>query len=145
MQSPRPRLRDRIALFFMGRNGPDTLYYFFFALSLIAIFLNGILRYHPVLRVVLPILYALFFGLALFRLLSRNIAKRRKENAAFRRFFGWLFRPFYRLYLRLRDRRTHVYRKCPHCKSMLRLRRIPGEHVARCPACHDTFTVKVKG
>lgn len=144
MQNQRPSLRERIALFFMGRNGPDTLYTFSFALSLVAIFLWGIFRYHPVWRIVLPVLYFLFFGYALFRLFSRNILRRRRENEAFRRFFARLFRPVYRVYLRVRDRKTHVYRKCPHCKSFLRLRRIPGEHVARCPACHDTFTIRVK-
>ena len=144
MQNPRPSLRERIARFFMGRNGPDTLYTVSFALSLIAIFFGGIFRARPLLRIVLSVLYLAFFGYAIFRLLSRNIPARRRENAAFCRFFTRLFRPFYRLYLRVRDRKTHVYHKCPHCKSMLRLRRIPGEHVARCPACHGTFPLTVK-
>ena len=145
MRYPNPGgFRYRLARFFMGRNGADTLYYTAFSFSLVFIFLTGLFVSHRVLRYVFPALYLLSFGYALFRFFSRNVAKRQRENAAFRRFFGKLFLPFRRAYLRIRDRKTHIYRKCPHCKSTLRLARIPGEHVVRCPACSERFPVRVK-
>lgn len=136
--------RARLARFLMGRNGADTLYHFVFVLSLAFIFLGGIFYRHTVLQYLFPALYLIAFGYCLFRFFSRNIAKRQKENAAFRRFWGKLFMPARRAFLRIRDRKTHVFRKCPHCKSTLRLARIPGEHVVRCPACGERFSVTVK-
>ncbi len=145
MRYPHPGgFRFRLARFFMGRNGPDTLYYLFLGLSLLCIFLGGIFRTHRVLGILFPLLYLIFFGYTLFRLLSRNLIARRRENAAFRRALAALCRPPRRLYLRIRDRKTHVFRKCPSCKSTLRLARIPGAHTVRCPECQRRFDVFVK-
>ncbi|MBE6656422.1 MAG: hypothetical protein E7609_06120 [Ruminococcaceae bacterium] len=136
--------RYRLARFFAGRNGADALYYLAFSLSLIFIFLSGIFYAHSVLKYLFPALYLLAFGYALFRMLSRNVTKRQRENAAFRRAMKSLFMPLRRTYLRIRDRKTHLYRKCPYCKSTLRLARIPGDHIVRCPSCGERFPVKVK-
>ena len=145
MRYPCPNgFRYRLARFFAGRNGADTLYHVLFVLSLIFVFLGGVFYTHGVLGYLFPILYLITLGYALFRFFSRNVAKRRRENAAFRRFFGKLFTPVRRTYLKVRQRKTHVFRKCPHCKNMLRLARIPGEHVVRCPACGERFSVTVK-
>ena len=136
--------RARLARFLMGRNGPDSLYYTAFALSLVAIFLSGIFSEKPYLRILFSVLYFSFFGYALFRFFSRNVAKRRKENEAFRRAFRTLFMPFRRIFLRVYQRKTHVFRKCPACRATLRLARIPGEHTVRCPSCGNRFSVRVK-
>ena len=145
MRTPRPYgFRYRLARFFAGRNGADTLYHVLFVLSLIFVFLSGIFYTHRVLRVVFPLLYFITLGYALFRFFSRNLSKRQRENAAFRRFFGKLFMPMRRAFLKLRHRKTHIFRKCPHCKNTLRLARIPGEHVVRCPACGERFSLSVK-
>lgn len=73
--------------------------------------------------------------LIFFRMFSRNIAKRRRENDRFCGFFK-LWRN------RFRDRRTHVYRKCPKCKAVLRLPRAKGKHAVVCPRCHERFRVR---
>ncbi len=145
MRTPRPYgFRFRLARFFAGRNGADTLYYTALFFSLICIFLGGLFSQDPLYNLLFFALYFLFFGYSLFRFFSRNIAKRQREDRAFRRFFGKLFLPFRRLGMRFRYRKTHVFRKCPHCKSTLRLARIAGEHVVKCPACGNRFAVKVK-
>ena len=73
-----------------------------------------------------------------YRMFSRNIAARQKENAAFLRlktrvgvFFKGLFD------------RQHVYRSCPHCKAQLRLPRKKGVHTVACPKCRRDFKVKI--
>ena len=136
--------RYRLMRFFAGRNGADTLYYASFVLALVCILLMRILRESERLNVIFFVLYLLFFGYALFRCFSRNVAKRQRENLAFRRLLGKLNAPIVRARIRLRDRKTHVFRKCPTCKNTLRLKRIPGEHTVRCPACGNRFSVKVK-
>lgn len=142
---PPSGFRYRLARFFMGRNGPDTLYFICVVLSLVVLTASAILiPYNYVLAIVGFLLYALLFGYAIFRVFSRNLVKRQRENAAVRRFFGILFRPFRRIYFRIRDRKTHVFRKCPNCHATLRLARVAGEHIVRCPACHERFPVKVK-
>lgn len=145
MRYPRPfGFRARLARFFMGRNGADALYYAAFAMALVAIFLGGFFSDSPLWQIAFFLLYFLFFAYALFRFFSRNIAKRQKENAAFCRAFRALTMPLRRLSLRIRQRKTHVFRKCPACRATLRLSRIPGEHTVRCPSCQNRFSVRVK-
>ena len=72
----------------------------------------------------------------IFRIFSRNIVKRRREVD---RFYGF----FRNKRNRFRDRKTHVYRKCPHCKAVLRLPKRKGKHTVCCPACKERFSVKI--
>lgn len=88
------------------------------------------------------ILYAVYLTLSIllivvifFRIFSRNIAKRRKENEKFCGFFRLLRNRF-------RDRKTHVYRKCPQCKVILRLPKAKGKHYVVCPRCKHRFQTK---
>lgn len=136
--------RYRLASFFMGRNGTDTLFYVAFALSFVCIFLCGLFADRPVLYALFFFLYLALAGYGIFRMFSRNLARRRRENAAFRHGIAVLFTPLRRLRLRIRDRKTHVFRRCTACRSMLRLPRVPGEHTVRCPRCHESFSVKIK-
>lgn len=73
--------------------------------------------------------------LIFFRIFSKNIAKRRRENEKFCGFFKLLGNRF-------RDRKTHVYRKCPKCKVVLRLPKAKGKHTVVCPRCRERFEVK---
>ena len=70
-----------------------------------------------------------------FRMFSRNIAKRRKENEKFCGFFILRRNKF-------RDRKTHVYRKCPSCKAVLRLPKAKGKHSVVCPRCKNRFITR---
>ncbi len=127
----------RLARMLAGRNGPDTLYYVFFALALLCSICQWFFD-----SIIPSVLSGVFILLALFRCFSRNIARRRRENAAFCTFFskvGNLFRPRSR-----RIPKTHVFRKCKICKSKLRLRYVPGKHHVRCPRCNGLFEVKIK-
>ncbi len=69
------------------------------------------------------------------RMFSRNIPARRRENERFCGFFK-LKRNKHR------DRKTHVYRKCPNCHAMLRLPKAKGKHFVVCPACRHRFETK---
>ena len=70
-----------------------------------------------------------------FRMFSRNIPKRRRENERFCNFFKLRRNKF-------RDRNTHVYRKCPKCGVTLRLPKAKGRHFVVCPRCKRRFEVK---
>ena len=70
-----------------------------------------------------------------FRMFSRNIAARRRENERFCGFFKLRRNKF-------RDRKTHVYRKCHACGAVLRLPKAKGKHFVVCPRCNKRFEVK---
>lgn len=70
-----------------------------------------------------------------YRMFSRQVAKRKKENDKFCGFFRLRKNKF-------KDRKTHVYRKCPDCKAVLRLPKAKGKHSVVCPRCKNKFTVK---
>lgn len=129
--------RGRMARFLYGRNGPDTLYnvcvWSALALAIIGIFFDSY---------ILSVLYLLLFGYALFRFFSRNVSKRQRENLAFCGFFKKIKQFFSMGKKKLTDR-DHVYHKCPHCNSQLRLPRVKGEHNVRCPRCTSIFSIKI--
>ena len=127
------RFSMMLSRFMAGRNGPDTLYYVFFALAFIASVCQWFTtRLYP------SFIAAVFILYAMFRFTSRNIYKRRQENEKFRRFIFRITHP------RRHEIKTHVFRKCRHCKSKLRLRYVKGKHTVRCPRCDGLFDVKIR-
>lgn len=131
------KIREAFARFMYGRNGADKLYNCCVISSLVLLLLNLIFR-----TFVLEILAYALFGYALFRFLSRNVYKRQEENRRFLCFWAKIRNRFSTLKARLTDR-EHAYRKCPSCKSQLRLPRKKGKHTVRCPRCGVTFDVKI--
>lgn len=129
--------RYKLMRFLSGRYGVDTLFYvmFFFsaALSLVNCFLkSGILQI---------IVYVVII-LALLRVFSRNIPARQREN---RVFADWWLKIKNNADTRRKRQAdyTHVYKKCPNCKAVLRLPRRKGKHKTVCPKCGIEFSVRV--
>ena len=92
-------------------------------------------RAPTILDIVYRVLSILLVILIFCRMFSRNIAKRRRENEKFCGFFK-LWRN------KIRDRKTHVYRKCPKCAAVLRLPKAKGKHNVVCPRCKERFEVR---
>ena len=132
------KFQDKVIRFMYGRNGNDklnqALFWVYFVILPVNIFLKSI---------VLWILELLLVALYLFRFFSRAIYRRQKENRAFLKIWN-KFTGFFKLQKnKFRDRKTHVYRKCEHCRAVLRLPKKPGKHTVRCPQCGKTFSVKI--
>ena len=132
------RFRNRVQMFFQGRNGADQLnqclLWGYLGIALVNMFVGSHLLY--------------LFGLALlvwsvYRMLSRNIYQRQRENRAFLSFFGGIRKRTRLMRNRWRDRKTHVYKQCPKCRNTLRLPRIKGGHTVCCPCCGNRFEVNV--
>ena len=121
-----------------GRNGHDRLCsllkWVYLALWIVSIVTSAF----DLVAVSLAVwgLQVAVLGYWVFRVFSRNIVKRRHEVD---RFYGF----FRSKRNRFRDRRTHVYRRCPHCKAVLRLPKRKGKHTVCCPACKERFSVKI--
>ncbi|MBQ7374902.1 MAG: hypothetical protein IJW61_02895 [Clostridia bacterium] len=145
----KPSLRERLASFMYGRNGIDQLYHFLFWTIVALSFLNIFLK-----EWVLTVIELLILIYALFRVFSRNVYRRQKENQVYlvclgkiRSFFGGIKRKFSsKMALennKWRDRKTHVYKRCPKCKNILRLPKVKGKHTAACPCCGNRFDVRI--
>lgn len=128
----------KIALmnFMRGRYGTDDLNKFLLWLYIVLIGLNLFVRASFVAGMGLVV-----FVILMFRMFSRNIWKRQQENAGFLKFRRTAIQKYNLERDKWKFRKTHVYKKCPHCKATVRLPRIKGKHVCNCPACKKNFDV----
>ncbi len=126
----------------IGRNGPDNLFRFCvwtaLAVSIISIFV-----FNPWVQLGFSVVYYGLLGYALFRMLSKNVYKRRQENDKYLAVKGKVKAFFSRKKAQFRDRKTHVYKTCPNCKATLRLPKQKGKHTTSCPRCRKSFEVKI--
>lgn len=129
--------RWRLMQFMSGRYGADALFFVLFSISASLAFANIFVRSYILQTVVYAIMV-----LAIIRVMSRNTAARARENRAV---LGAVYKVKGAFDLR-RQRKadyTHIYKKCPHCRAVLRLPRKKGKHTTVCPRCNKSFTVKV--
>lgn len=74
-----------------------------------------------------------------FRILSRDISKRREEN---RKFLIWWY-PFKNWFSRnldkIKDSKDHRYFQCPSCKQKVRVPKGKGNIRITCPKCRTQF------
>ena len=123
-------MRAWFARFMYGRYGGDTLNNLLIWISVGLL----LLAYIPYLWFLMLVAYGVLF-FSLFRCLSRNIPRRRAEEAAYLRLQGKLRKKrALRKQIR-RERKTHRYFKCPSCLAILRVPRGKGEIVVTCPRC----------
>lgn len=119
------KLGDKIRRFMYGRYGNDQLGIFLLLLGVVLALLGsftklywlGFLAYIPLV-------------VAIFRMYSRNVYKRRAENQRFLQAFG-----------PLRDRQ-HRYYTCPRCRQKIRVPRGKGKIRITCPKCGERFEKK---
>ena len=127
----------------MGRYGTDELYYLILSVCLILIIVNQFVT-NVIANIIISSVEILLFAYSIYRVMSRNIYKRQAENMVFRKIINAIKEFFILQRNKHRDRKTHVYRRCPACKSTLRLPRQKGKHTAVCPRCERRFEVKIR-
>jgi len=134
--------KEKLISFMYGRNGADALGNFALILYLVLSIVNGFITSLVASLIISLLCYGLLIY-SFFRMFSRNVTARRKENQAFCS-VGRKIRDFFRLARnKWKDRKTHVYVKCPSCKNTLRLPKQKGEHTVKCPCCSERFALKV--
>ncbi len=129
--------RYKLMKFMSGRYGLDALFYVLFAISAILVVVNMFVG-----SIILQLVIDAIMIYAFYRVLSRNIAARRRENLLVT---GLAHEIKKRQSIR-RQRRadyTHIYKKCPRCHAVLRLPRRKGKHTTVCPKCSKEFKVHV--
>ena len=130
-------LREFLRRMMLGRYGPDhlgtTMFIFAFLLSIIFSiigFASGSL---------LPMVIML---LAFFRMYSRNIPARRRENDRFLTITAPIRSRVRKSKNAFRDRKTHRFFACPACRNTLRVPRGRGKIQITCPRCGERFVKK---
>ena len=75
-----------------------------------------------------------------FRMFSKNTGKRYQENVKFLLIKNRISGPLSRKWAHLKQRKTHVFFKCPSCGQKMRTPKGQGEKHVTCPKCHTQFT-----
>ncbi len=152
-------LKYKFMEFMRGRNGSDELYYAMLIMSLVLEVADWFINSR-----VFSLISVLFFVLTMYRFFSKNLYQRQKENAKFLQVIGKVRnKDFSRdpyevkvkkpskfkkkidaFKMRFRDRKTHVFKKCPSCQAVIRLPKRKGEHTVCCPRCSTDFKVKIR-
>ena len=133
------RFRERVAQFFYGRYGIDSLYYGLLVSILILWVLRVIFASLTPVSIIIYILETVLLFWMLYRCLSRNISARRHENEIFTSFWKKIKNFFILQKNKIRDFKEYRYKNCPHCKAVLRLPKRKGTHSVICPRCAKRF------
>lgn len=134
--------------FYSGRNGSDALSVFLAAVAAVLAIAASVASSSSV-RLFLSGLAIVLVVIALLRMLSRNIGKRRSENDAFLSLFSFLSpdpkakarkeEERRRREQRKEDLRTHAYFRCPECRTECRVPKGKGKIRITCPKCGHQF------
>lgn len=131
--------------FMVGRYGIDAFYKALLVFYLILIILNSILlRITTVGYYITLVLSLAVLVFAFYRVFSKNISARRKENNWWLKTTAPIVKQSKLLSDKWKFRKTHVFRKCPNCKAVLRLPKKKGKHNVNCPHCRQNFKVTVR-
>ena len=130
-------MRSWLQRFMYGRYGQDDLSRFMIILALIFSVLSIFTRW-----VLLNSLGMILLFLTAFRMFSRNTSARAQENLGYLRARGKVIQFFKNIKLRLSQRSTHRFYRCPSCKQQLRVPKGKGLITIRCPKCKTSFERK---
>ncbi|MDY5219320.1 MAG: hypothetical protein SPH82_01910 [Eubacteriales bacterium] len=130
-------IKNSFRRFMTGRHGSDQLSF--------ALLIGGIVL--SLLSSITRIMIFYYLGLAayiwaIFRMFSRNTAKRTAENAKYLEFTRNFRTNVSQSFVRLPNVKQSPYFRCPECTARLRLPRKVGEVTVTCGKCHHQFKQK---
>ncbi|GCD12568.1 BRcat domain-containing protein [Clostridium tagluense] len=131
-------LKNKLAQFMYGRYGTDQLYNALIVVYFVLIVANAFIS-----SAIIRILMSAVLIWTIFRALSRNVYKRRMENEKFMKIWKPVKGSGSLMLRRIKEIKTHRFRKCPHCKKVLRLPRTRGKHIVKCPCCNKEFELQI--
>jgi len=133
-------LKNKLAHFMYGRYGTDQLYIALIVVYFVLVVANTFIRS----TIIDGLMYAMLIWI-IFRTLSRNTYKRSMENEKFMKIWKPVKAKGTLELRRIKEIKTHRFRKCPQCKKILRLKRVRGKHTVKCPSCNKEFEVRILG
>jgi len=138
------KLQNALARFMYGRNGSDQLnmaiLVIYLALWLVGSLAASLLRIQLLYSIVNLLMFLLAVVLV-WRTFSKNLAKRRAENA---KFLNWWY-PVKNRFAGAKQRRQdkdHKYFTCKNCKTVCRVPAGKGKIEITCPRCGEKIIGK---
>ncbi len=129
--------RYKLMQFMSGRYGVDRLFYVLFGVASVLSIVNCFVR-----EIWLQFIVYAIVIYAFYRILSRNITARQKENQFFNKLImGIKYKR--NIHRQRKEDYSHIYKRCPACHVVLRLPRRKGKHTTVCPKCNKEFKVYV--
>ncbi len=130
------KMGNALSRFMYGRNGVDQLGWASLVLVLLLDTVELIVRSKSeTARMILSTVSFLVMVWILFRMFSRNLPKRRKENAWF---LTKIVNPVKNRKARSQDK-DHKYFTCPQCRTICRVPRGKGKIIITCPKCGSSI------
>ena len=139
------KIKQTLRSFMDGRHGADQLSMALLWAGLIAYLLGTIFSgvqgffLWPLLGILLTLAGIAAYVLCIFRMFSRNVAKRRAENAKYMRKTYSIRMWFRSLGERWRQRREYKFFRCPGCGTLLRVPKGKGKIKIVCRKCGNSF------
>ncbi len=139
------KISARFNKFMQGRNGTDRLardtIWIYLAVIIIGLILGSTVNSR--ISTFFYILSIAVFIFYFYRIFSKNLEARRRENEHWLNFINNIKKRFRVLGDRFKYRKTYVFRYCPKCRTALRLKKIRGKHMVTCPHCNRKFYIHV--
>jgi len=148
MKQALAQFKEKVNLFMSGRYGDDQLNRTLVIAWSITLLVSLALSFFGadfIFLIIIDAICLIFASLVAFRFLSKNIFKRSAENDRFLKIKYGITEFFKLQKLRWKERKTHLYKKCPHCKKVMRLPRVNGKHTVCCPMCSNTYKIRIRG
>ena len=129
-------LSYKLQNFMQGRYGRDELNRAITIAAIVCLILSIIRPLHFFIYIALVILIW-----SVYRSFSKNHAARQRERDAYLNLKNKVTGKFKLIKGMWRDRNTHIYAKCPNCKTYVRISKPPkGKRIRiTCPKCRNTF------
>ena len=135
------KIGNSLARFMYARNGADhlglALIWASIALNIVSIFVKKDAAY-----LVVNLASTVLMVWAIFRMFSKNLQKRRAENARFLEKVWWPVKRKLGAAKQQAKDKDHKYFTCPNCRTVCRVPRGKGKIVITCPKCRTRIQGK---
>jgi len=130
-------MKDKLRRFMMGRYGIDDLSRFLLGLALIILLMSRFFLRTALYAVSLSVLVIVYY-----RILSKDLNSRYRENQAFLKYKNKLFNFVRKQKYMFKQRRIYRIYKCPGCGQKIRIPKGKGRVQITCPKCKTDFIRK---
>ncbi len=130
-------MREKFMRLMAGRYGNDQLNRFLVAVDLV-LFVLAMLAPSRVMRLAYPLFLLLLF-FTYYRMFSRNLYQRQRENAWYMDKRNRFLSSFRVLRERWHQRKDYCFYSCPSCRTTLRVPRGRGKIKIVCRKCGTSF------
>lgn len=130
------KIKEKFRQFMVGRYGQDQLGRFITFLALVLLIINLFVK-----KASLPTVALVLIIYSYYRIFSRDINARYRENQKFLDSVDPLRRKVFTSKTRYDNRKTYKYIKCPSCKLKMKVPRGKGKIRVTCKSCGNKFII----